>query len=162
MSIQTVRRSLLGAAAGVAILVGGVWTGRLAAGPLGHGRHFDAERIFGRIADRLDLSESQRDQVKDVLRTRRDAIIAEVQAVRTARLALRQAIEAQPLDEAAVRARAADLGKAEADAAVLHAEIRGQVLPILNDEQKEKLAALRRHAETADRTVSSIRDFLSK
>lgn len=162
MSIQTLRRSLLGAAAGVAILIGGVWTGRLAAGPIGHGRHFDAERIFGRIADRLDLSESQRDQVKDVLRTRKDAIVGEIEAVRTARLALRQAIEAQPFDESAVRARAADLGKAQGDAAVLHAEIRGQILTILNDEQKEKLAALRRGAESTDHTVSSVRDFLSK
>jgi len=40
MSAQIVRKSLIGFAAAVAILAGGVWTGRLAAGPLGHGRHF--------------------------------------------------------------------------------------------------------------------------
>jgi protein CpxP len=161
MSARTIQKSLLATAAAAAILVGGVWTGRLAAGPLGHGRHFSAQRIFARIADRLDLSDTQRDQVKDVLKSHRNEILASIQAVRASRQALRKTIDADSVDEGAIRARAADLGKAEADAAVLRAQLRAELLPILNDEQKQKLAAFRTHVEgTGDNLVGSMREFL--
>ena len=96
MSIQVVRNSILGLVAAVAILFGGLWAGRLAAGPLGRGRGFSAERTFSRIADRLDLTDSQRDQVRGVLKARKDAILGNIRAVRGARLAVRHATEADP------------------------------------------------------------------
>ena len=162
MSAQVVRKSLLAVVAAAAILAGGVWTGRLAAGPLGHGRHLSARRVFDRIADRLDLSDTQREQVRDVLKSHRDAILASVQQVRTARSGLRQAIDAEPVDEGAIRGRAADLGRAEADASVLRAQIRVEILPILNDDQKRKLADFRTRAEgSGDRVAGSLREFLS-
>ena len=163
MSIQIVRRSVLGALAAAAILAGGLWAGRLAAGPLAHGRHFSADRIFARIADRLDLSDSQRGQIKDVLRTRRDAIVADIQAVHDARRGLREAIDATPADESAIRDRAAQLGRAEGEAAVLRAQIKAEILPILNDDQREKLAGFRSHVEgSGDRIAASVREFLAK
>jgi Spy/CpxP family protein refolding chaperone len=149
--------------AAAAILVGGVWTGRLAAGPLGRDGHFSADKVFGRIADRLDLSDTQRDQVKDVLRSHKDSILGQIQAMRAARLALRQAIDADTVDEGAIREKAAAVGKAEADAAVLHAQLRAEILPILNDEQKQKLSAFRGHVEgKGDHLIGSIQRFLSK
>ena len=161
MSARTIQKSLLATAAAAAILVGGVWAGRLAAGPLGHGRHFSAQRIFARIADRLDLSDTQRDQVRDILKAHKNEILTSVQAVRASRQALRKAIDADALDEGAIRARAGELGKAEADAAVLRAQLRAELLPILNDEQKQKRAAFRTHVEgTGDNLVGSIREFL--
>jgi len=163
MSIQIVRKSLLGAAAAAAILLGGLWAGRLAAGPLGHGRHFSADRIFGRIADRLDLSDSQRDQVKGVLRSHKDAILEDIRTVRAAKLALRQSIDAPSLDEAAIREKAAELGRAEGDAAVLRAQLKAEILPVLNDEQKQKLAAFRSRVEgSGDHMLGSVQEFLSK
>ena len=162
MSAQIVRKSLLGFAAAVAILAGGIWTGRLAAGPLGHGRHFSAQRVFERIADRLDLSDTQREQVRDVLKSHKGGILASIQQVRIARTALRQATDADAIDEGAIRARAADMGRAEAEAAVLRAQIRAEILPILNDEQKQKLAALRSRVEGGgDRVAGSLREFLA-
>jgi len=162
MSAQIVRKSLLGFAAAVAILAGGIWTGRLAAGPLGHGRHFSAQRVFERIADRLDLSDTQREQVRDVLKSHKGGILASIQQVRIARAALRQATDADAIDEGSIRARAADLGRAEAEAAVLRAQIRAEILPILNDEQKQKLAALRTRVEGGgDRVAGSLREFLA-
>lgn len=162
MSAQIVRKSLLGFVAAVAILAGGVWTGRLAAGPLGHGRHLSAQRVFDRIADRLDLSDTQREQARDVLRSHKDGILAAIQQVRVSRAALRRAIDADPVDEGAIRGRAADLGRAEADAAVLRAQVRAEILPILNDDQKQKLAAFRKRVEgTDDRVAGSLREFLS-
>ncbi len=163
MSIQTIRKSILGAVLAAAILAGGLFAGRLAAGPLGGGRHFSAERIFARVADRLDLSDSQRGQIKDVLRTHRDAIVAGIRAVRDARHALRDAIDAVPAEEATIRDRAAQLGRAEGDAAVLRAQIKAEILPILNDDQKEKLAAFRSRGENSgDRLAASVQEFLAK
>lgn len=163
MNAQIVRKSLLGFAAAVAILAGGVWTGRLAAGPLGHGRHLSAQRVFDRIADRLDLSDTQREQARDVLRSHKDGILAAIQQVRSSRAALRRAIDADPIDEGAIRGRAADLGRAEGDAAVLRAQVRAEILPILNEDQKQKLAAFRTRVEgTDDRVAGSLREFLSR
>jgi len=162
MSGGMVRKSLLGVVAAAAILVGGIWAGRLAAGPLGHGHRFSAQQIFSRVADRLDLSDTQREQVREILKSHKDAILASIQQMRTSRAALRQAIDADPMDEGAIRARAAELGRAEADASVLRAQIRAEVLPILNDDQKQKMAAFRTHVEgTGDRMAGSVKEFLS-
>lgn len=162
MSAQFVRKSLIGFVAAAAILAGGIWTGRLAAGPLGHGRHFSAQRLFDRIADRLDLSDTQREQARDVLKSHKGEILAAIRQVRSSRSALRQAIDAERVDEGAIRGRAADLGRAEADAAVLRARIRAEILPILNDDQKRKLAAFRTRVEGAgDRVAGSLREFLA-
>lgn len=163
MSFRIVRRSVFGAAAAAAILFGGLWAGRLAAGPLAHGRHFSADRIFQRISDRLDLSDSQRDQIKGVLKSHKDEILQEMRDVRSARLALRRAIDSSPADEAAIRGKASELGKAEGDAAVLRARLKAEILPVLNDEQKEKLAAFRSRVEgKGDRMTGSVEEFLSK
>jgi Spy/CpxP family protein refolding chaperone len=163
MSIPGVRKSLLGAAAAAAILFGGLWAGRIAAGPLGHGRRFSADRVFARIADRLDLSDSQRDQIKGILKGHKDAILQNIGSVRAARLGVRQAIEANPVDESGIRRKAAELGRAEGEAAVLRAQIKAEILPVLNDDQKEKLAEFRSRAEgTGDRVASSVQEFLSK
>jgi Spy/CpxP family protein refolding chaperone len=156
-----VRKSLLGVIAAAAILVGGIWAGRLAAGPLGHGRHFSAQQIFSRVADRLDLSDTQRAQVREVLKSHKDAILAAIQQMRTSRAALRLAIDADPVDEGAIRARAAEVGRVEADASVLRAQIRSEILPILNDDQKQKMAAFRTRVEgSGDRIAGSVREFL--
>ena len=163
MTSSPVRRSVLAVLATAAVLVGGLWAGRLAAGPAGAGRHLSAEKIFGRIADRLDLSDSQRIQVIGVLKSHREAIVTQIRTVHTARLGLRSAIDAESFDENAIRARAAALGKAEGDAAVLRAQLRAEIMPVLNDDQRQKLAAFRDRAEgSGDRLAGSIRDFLSK
>jgi len=162
MSIQMVRKSILGLVAAAAILFGGLWAGRLAAGPLGHGRRFSAERVFARVADRLDLSDSQREQIRGVLKAHKDAILENIQSVRQARLALRHSTEADPIDESAIRRNAAELGRSEGEAAILRAQIKAEILPVLNDDQKEKLAALHSRDGAGDRVASSVQEFLSK
>ena len=162
MSGGMVRKSLLGVVVAAAILVGGIWAGRLAAGPLGHGHRYSARQIFSRVADRLDLSDTQREQVREILKSHKDAILASMQGVRTSRSALRQATDADPMDEGAIRTRAAELGRAEADASVLRALIRAEILPILNDDQKQKMAAFRTRVEgSGDRMVGSVKEFLA-
>ncbi len=163
MSAQAIRKSVLASAAAVLILAGGVWAGRMAAGPLSTGRHLSVEKMFNRVADRLDLSDSQRDQVKGILRTHKDAIVAQLQATQKARQNLRQAISASPMDEAAIRSMAVQLGQTEGDGAVLRAQIRSEVLPILNDEQKQNLETFHQNMQGAgDRFTASFNEFISK
>ena len=57
--------------------------------------------------------------------------------------ALREAMEAQPLDEAQVRGRALALGELKADGAVLRARIRSEIWPVLTAEQQQKAKDLR-------------------
>jgi Spy/CpxP family protein refolding chaperone len=162
MSVQSIRKSIFATAAAALILAGGVLAGRMAAGPLSGGRHVSVEKMFNRIADRIDLSASQRDQVKGVLRTHKDAIVAQLQAARTARQDLRQAISASPFDEAAIRGKAAQIGQVEGDGAVLRAQIRSEILPILNDEQKQNLETFHQHMQgTGDQLAASFNEFLS-
>jgi Spy/CpxP family protein refolding chaperone len=162
MSVQTLRKSAFATVAAGLILAGGVWAGRMAAGPLSGGRRLSVQRMFNRIADRLDLSDSQREQVKGVLRTHKDAIVAQIQASRKAREDVRLAISATPFDEGAIRARAASLGQVEGDGAVLRAQIRSEILPILNDDQKQKLETMHRRVQgPGDRLAASFGEFLS-
>ena len=162
MSAQTFRKSAFAAVAAGLILAGGVWAGRMAAGPLTGGHRPSVQRMFNRIADRLDLSDSQRDQVKGVLRSHKDAILAQVQAAQEARHNLHQAMSASPFDEGSIRARAAVLGQVEGDGAVLHAQIRAEILPILNDDQKQNLESFDKTMKRpGDRMASSLNEFLS-
>ena len=51
------------------------------------------------------------------------------------------------VDESAVRARSAELGKVETDAAVLRARMHAEVYNVLTPEQQEKAKALRAERE---------------
>ena len=163
MSVQNIRKSIFAGVAAVLILAGGVWAGRMAAGPLLPGRHLSFEKMFNRVADRLDLSDSQRDQVKGILRTHKDAIVAQIQATQKARQGLHQAISANPIDENGIRAAAAKLGQVEGDGAVLHAQIRAEILPVLNDDQKQNLESFNKTMKgPGDRLANSFNEFIAK
>ena len=162
MSVQTFRKSAFAVVAAGLILAGGVWAGRMAAGPLTGDHRLSVQKMFNRIADRLDLSDSQRDQVKGVLRSHRDAILAQAQAARKARQDLHEAMSASPFDEGSIRARAAVLGQVEGDGAVLHALIRAEILPILNDDQRQNLESFdKTMRRPGNRMASSLNEFLS-
>jgi Spy/CpxP family protein refolding chaperone len=161
MSVALIRRSILGVAATAAILAGGAAAGRLAAGPMSRDRHLSVGRMFDRVARRLDLSDTQRAEIKDVLRSHKSEILAQIEAHHAARKALRAAIKAEPLVEAAVRDRAQSLGRVEGDGALLRARIRLEVLPILNDDQKQKLEAFQqRFDSTGEKLAASVSQFL--
>ncbi len=96
----------------------------------------------------LDLSEGQREQVRAVMSTHQAAFKEIGERLRTARQGLREAIGADALDEAAIRARSAEVAAVEADAAVLRAKVRQDVFSILTAEQQAKAKELRAAAET--------------
>ncbi len=143
MSIQKVRRSIL-IAAGIGVLAfTGLFAGRLLGRQMGpgmsHGPH--AARMFDHISRALDLSDTQQLQIRGVLKTHADEILALVKSGMTARHALHDAILAQPTDEANIRVLAQQVGVVHGDGALLFARIRAEIWPILTPDQQEKFTA---------------------
>lgn len=162
MSIQTIQKSALVGAAVVALAVGGLLAGRVSAGAFPGKAHGDfGPRTFGRIARALNLSDDQKAQVKTILKSHASEIEAQMKASAAARHAVHDAVLAQPIDEAAIRAAAQTLGQVHADGAVLFAKIRTEVQPILTEEQRAKIQTFREKARSrADSAVKSFEAFL--
>lgn len=95
----------------------------------------------------LDLTDAQREQVRTIMESHRDAQKAIGDRMRTARKALQDAIAADTFDENAVRAAAGAVSAVDADAAVLQAKIHGEVFAILTPEQVKKAKELRTEME---------------
>ncbi len=91
----------------------------------------------------LDLTETQREQVKATM----DGHKAEFEAVGTklqaAHKALNEAVTAETFDEGAIRQKSADVAIAEADGAVLRAVVHSEVWALLTPEQQAKAKTLR-------------------
>jgi Spy/CpxP family protein refolding chaperone len=162
MSIQNVRRSVLVAAALVALAVTGIFAGRLVANQMGG--HFGgpmAPRMFGHLAKQLDLSDAQQGQIREILKTHADEIETHVKSAMDARRALHDAVLVQPTDEGTIRQRAQELGNVHAEGALLFARIRTEVWPLLTAEQQQKVATLHSHMrEHSDEALKSLDTFL--
>jgi Spy/CpxP family protein refolding chaperone len=111
-------------------------------GPFGHARGAFGWALLQHALDDLDVSQSQREQLHGVLQGRRDEIRAVAQRFVAAGRSLTDLALADQVDEAAIRAQAAALGDAAADAALLRASIHAQTAQILTPEQQQ---ALREH-----------------
>jgi Spy/CpxP family protein refolding chaperone len=95
----------------------------------------------------LDLSDSQRDQVRSIMDSH-DAELKDVGSrAATARKNLEDAITADAVDEGLIRTRAAELATVEADMAVLRARISSEVFKILTTEQQTKAREMRTRME---------------
>lgn len=164
MSIRNIRRSVLVLAGAGAVALGGLFAGRLAAGAVpaaGSGSRLGLPG-FARIARALDLTDDQKAQIRTILWTRATDIQEQMKAGLDARRALHDAILADPIDETAIRARAADLSRVEANGAVLYAHIRAEVFPILTAEQKQKVGELRQRIQArGDRAAKAFQSFLN-
>ena len=88
--------------------------------------------------DRLDLSDTQREQVRGVMELNSEATRAAGERLREVRSALQDAITAEVLNEGAIRAVASELATAEGDAAVQRAFVRSQLWQLLTTDQQTK------------------------
>jgi Spy/CpxP family protein refolding chaperone len=95
----------------------------------------------------LNLTQAQRDQMKGIVDRHRADMQAATRRVAETRRAMNQALAAEPLDEAAVRARGAEVGAATADAAILRARVRLELLQVLTAEQREQLRVRRERVQ---------------
>ena len=142
------------AAVGLAAILGGTATATLAQPPAGPGPHGPGRGArggpsrFGDLGLRgIDLTDAQRDQVRTIMQSHQEATEAARTKLRGAHRALAEATRAETIDEAAIRARSADVGTAMADEAILSAKIRGEVLAILTPEQQATLKERRTAAQ---------------
>jgi protein CpxP len=99
------------------------------------------------IMGRLNLTEAQRDQVKNVLQAHRTDLKAVGDRAFAAHQALEAAISADTVDESAIRGRSADVATVEADMAVMRAQIRAEVWQILTPDQQQQAKTLQAEME---------------
>ena len=112
------------------------------AGPFA-GRGF----AHGFALGQLDLSDAQKQQVRDITQRHRQAMQPVMQRMQQAMMAERAAVEAIPVNEAAVRAAAQDVATVQADLAVDRARLHSDIFSILTVEQQAKAKQLEAQAQ---------------
>jgi Spy/CpxP family protein refolding chaperone len=91
----------------------------------------------------LELTDAQREQIRGIAKTH-EAEFREIgDRLRTAHESVSALVTADTVDEAAIRARSAELGAVEADAAVMRARVHQEVFSVLTAEQQAKAKELR-------------------
>lgn len=119
-------------------------------GPGGRGFGPGPGGPFGPIAlplRQLDLSDAQREQVRTAMQSHQAAFKEIGDRLRTAHDGLETAVTAETVDEAAIRARSAEVAAVQADAAVLRARVHQEIFSLLTAEQQAKAKELRAQAE---------------
>lgn len=91
----------------------------------------------------VDLTDAQRDQVRAIHESHRSEFDAARTKLREAHRAFAEATGAATIDEAAIRARSAEVAAAMADEAILRAKVRAEVFAILTPEQQQKANEMR-------------------
>jgi protein CpxP len=120
-----------------------------AGGPRQFGRGGPGERGFaaGFALGQLDLSDSQKQQVRDITQRHREQTQPLMQRLRQAMEVQRTAIQTTPVNESLVRSAAQDLAAVQADLAVEQARLRSDIFSILTAEQQEKAKQLEAQAQ---------------
>jgi len=91
---------------------------------------------------RLDLTDAQHEQVRNVMEQNREASRAAGARLREVRAALQGAVTAEVVNDGAIRTVAAELANAEGDVAVQRAFVRSQVWQLLTPDQQVAALAL--------------------
>ena len=99
-------------------------------------------KILQRIAERLELTADQKSKIEPIFSGEKERLQPLLAALHHARKNLRAAIHASAANETAVRAASAKAASAEADLAVERMKLYAKLAPVLNDEQRAKLAEL--------------------
>jgi Spy/CpxP family protein refolding chaperone len=110
-------------------------------GPMGRGGFFGPGLdgplgLLRMLGPRLNLTDTQRDQLKNIAASHKDEWKTLADRARTAHEALNDAVMADKLDDATIRARASELAAVEADIAVASAHARAEAWQILTPEQQ--------------------------
>jgi Spy/CpxP family protein refolding chaperone len=99
----------------------------------------------------LDLTEAQREQVRQLSQQSREQMRAVMDRMRAAQDARRQAVEAVPFNESQVRAAMRDLADVQADLAVAEARLQSDIYALLTADQQQRLQQLRAEREARAR-----------
>jgi Spy/CpxP family protein refolding chaperone len=113
-------------------------------GPRGRGPGFGPGRPGSGLALReLNLTDAQREQVRQLTQQNRQQMQSLMERMRTAQEARRKAVEAVPFNEAQVRAAMQDLAEVQADLAVSEARLQADIYGLLSADQQQQLQKLR-------------------
>jgi protein CpxP len=91
----------------------------------------------------LNLTDTQREQVRDVMQRHRDQMQEAGRRVRAAQQAQQQAIQTVPLNEGLIRSTTQTLAAAETEMAIRQSQIHNDVWTLLTPEQQAKAKELR-------------------
>ena len=98
---------------------------------------------FGPGFRELDLTDDQKAQLKSIAESHRDEFRAAGEKARAAHDGMQALVEADSINEAAIRAKSAEIAAAEAEVMILNAKVRQESMQILTSEQQQKLKELR-------------------
>jgi Spy/CpxP family protein refolding chaperone len=91
----------------------------------------------------LNLTDDQQVQLRKIREARQAEFKAAGEKLGAAREGMRALIDADTINESAIRAKSAEVAAAEAEVAILNAKVRQESLQILTSEQQAKLKELR-------------------
>jgi Spy/CpxP family protein refolding chaperone len=95
----------------------------------------------------LDLTDAQREAIRDIAKQNRGKGSAMAEQLVAARSALQEAVTDDVVNESLIRALAADVANLEADAAVQRAHANAQILQLLTPDQRAELRKLQTEAQ---------------
>ena len=91
----------------------------------------------------LDLTGDQRAQLRKIREARQPEFKAAGEKLHAAREGMRALIEADSINESAIRGKSQEVAAAEAEVAILNAKVRAESMQILTSEQQAKLKEMR-------------------
>jgi protein CpxP len=142
---------VVGATVLVAALAGGAFANAqepAPGGPRGRGPGFGPGGPQAGLELRaLDLTEAQREQVRQVTQQNREQMRSLMDRMRAAQDARRKAVEAVPFNESQVRAAMKDLADVETELAVAEARLQADIYGLLSPDQQQRLQKLRADRE---------------
>jgi periplasmic protein CpxP/Spy len=112
-------------------------------GPGGPGMRRGGPMGFGPGFRELDLTDDQKAQLKSIAESHRDEFRAAGEKARAAHDGMQALVEADSINESAIRAKSAEIAAAEAEVMILNAKVRQESMQILTSEQQQKLKELR-------------------
>jgi Spy/CpxP family protein refolding chaperone len=100
--------------------------------------------MLGRLADRLDLSEEQRDEIKDVLTAHQKDMIQQKADRELAEVELRELVQSDDPDLDAIEEQIKEIANLEAQTRYSQIKAMVDARSVLTDEQKEALKKLQK------------------
>jgi protein CpxP len=98
---------------------------------------------FGPGFRQLDLTDDQKTQLRTIAESHRDEFRAAGEKARAAHDGMQALVEADTINESAIRAKSAEIAAAEAEVMILNAKVRQESMQVLTAEQQQKLKELR-------------------
>jgi Spy/CpxP family protein refolding chaperone len=102
---------------------------------------------FGPGFRELDLTDDQKARLKTIAESHHEEFKAAGEKSRAAHEGMRTLMQADTIDESAIRAKSAEIAAAQADVMILNAKVRRESMQVLTAEQLEKLKTLRTSRE---------------